>query len=186
MSQKPSSRRVAMLILSGVFTVMLSTVMLSGCGGGGGGDRTRTASATSASAPTPINSGHLRLVRTPTPTPAPPRIFRPSRSSPPNPREHAASNFLPLINAGARYAGSSGGRGRVVAVIDGVDFSHPDLSGRQYEYRDANNPDDHGTPVAGTIAARRNGRGMHGVAYCSLVSLAATCLRSGAAQQNAD
>ena len=124
----------------------------------------------------PDHPGHAPT-RTPTPTPVP--------ISTPTPRETAASNFLPLINAGARYAGSSGGRGRVVAVIDdGVDFSHPDLSGREYAYSDATNPREHGTPVAGTIAARRNGRGMHGVAYnASLVSLA-NCFATSQVQLN--
>ena len=109
---------------------------------------------------------------------------RPQPIPPPYPREHAASNFLPLINAGGQYPGSSGGRGRVVAVIDdGVDFSHPDLFGRQYAYPDANNPEEHGTRVAGVIAARRNGRGMHGVAFnASLVSLA-NCLAGGLEQE---
>ncbi len=89
-------------------------------------------------------------------------------------RESRSSNFLPLIGAGTRYYGSSGGAGRTVAVIDdGVDFRHSDLVGEQWAYRDAFNPEVHGTPVAGVIGARRNGRGMHGVAWnANLVSLA--------------
>ncbi len=128
-------------------------VMLSACGGGGSG----------AVNPAPPSVDPAPVQPTPTPVPTPS----------PTVGETRASNFLPLINAGARYARSSGGRGIVVAVIDdGVDFSHPDLDGRGWSYTDADNPQMHGTPVAGVIAARRNGRGMHGVAWnASLVSL---------------
>jgi subtilisin family serine protease len=71
----------------------------------------------------------------------------------------------------------------VVAVIDdGVDFSHPDLAGRAWEHptlpgvhgwdfcdddpdsSPADGNDDHGTHVAGTIAASLNGSGVVGVA----------------------
>lgn len=71
----------------------------------------------------------------------------------------------------------------VVAVIDdGVDFSHPDLAGRAWEHptlegvrgwdfcdgdpdpSPSDGDDDHGTHVAGTIAASLNGTGVVGVA----------------------
>jgi subtilisin family serine protease len=71
----------------------------------------------------------------------------------------------------------------VVAVIDdGVDFSHPDLAGRAWDHptlpgvhgwdfcdgdpdsTPADGNDDHGTHVAGTIAASLNGSGVVGVA----------------------
>jgi len=70
------------------------------------------------------------------------------------------------------------GSGVVVAVTDyGVKFDNQDLAGKgdglNQRYRDntSNNQaeDDHGTHVAGTIAANRNGVGMHGVAYNSKI-----------------
>ena len=145
-------RNVVRLVLCGVLVVVLSA-----CGGGGG------------SRPEPP----------PTPPPSPPKpptVVNPAPGTggQGSQTETENSNFLPLINAGQRYAGSDGGAGITVAVIDdGVNFSHFDLFGSQFAYRESNNPAEHGTPVAGTIAARRNGTGMHGVAYnAHLISLA--------------
>jgi subtilisin family serine protease len=67
---------------------------------------------------------------------------------------------------------SSTGRGRTVAVVDsGVDANHPDLSANVVAGWDlvdddpvANDLDDHGTHVAGTLAATRDETGMVGVA----------------------
>ena len=60
-----------------------------------------------------------------------------------------------------------------MAVLDDeVDFSHPDLDGNGFALSGNLPPDDHGTAVAGVIAARRDGQGMHGVAYnANLVSV---------------
>ncbi len=161
--------RVARSVLCGAFLV----AVLSACGGGGGGD----------------GSGGITPDPTPDPTPVLPDPVQPPGVVNPAPgtggtgsqAEADRSNFLPLINVGARYAGSEGGAGITVAVIDdGVNFSrHSDLYGVQFEYADASNPEEHGTPVAGAIAARRNGRGMHGVAWnAHLVSLA-NCFTRG-------
>ena len=118
--------------------------------------------------------------------PLPPVVENPARGTggQGSAAETGRSNFLPLIHVGSRYYGSDGGAGITVAVIDdGVDFSHVDLYGDQYAFRGANNPAEHGTPVAGTIAARRNGVGMHGVAYnAHLVSLA-NCFATDAFDQ---
>ena len=82
-----------------------------------------------------------------------------------------------LIRASAGYAarvtGEPGGGGITVAVLDdGVDFSHTELDGIDISLSGAQTSGDHGTPVAGVIAARRNGQGMHGVAYnANLVSI---------------
>ena len=85
--------------------------------------------------------------------------------------EYTASVGLPLINASAGYAartmGNPGGGGITVAVIDGtVVTDHPDLPGAtRVETGVARIIGTHGTRVAGVVAARRDGQGMHGVAY---------------------
>ena len=102
--------------------------------------------------------------------------------------EYLRSNGLGMINASGGYAirstGRAGGTGMTIAVLDdGVDLSHPDLlpgeHDAQYAFAGAQLPRDHGTSVAGVALARRNGFGMHGVAYnANLVSIG-TCKSSG-------
>ena len=92
--------------------------------------------------------------------------------------EYTASVGLPLINAAAGYAartmGNPGGGGVTIAVIDAqeVDADHPDLAGVTVIHTGAyiwslyrGMLAEHGTRVTGVAAARRNGVGMHGVAY---------------------
>lgn len=164
---------------------------LSACGGGGG-----TGTVPPTTTPPPDEP----------PPPPPPSGVTPSEDGlrsgfgetfePSNPRsrtswetaEYRNSEGLDLINASQGYAsrttGQPGGRGITVAVLDdGVDYEHPDLDFGQYDrsfaFAGAELPWDHGTPVAGIIAARRNDRGTHGVAYAANIVSIGTCKSSG-------
>ena len=84
---------------------------------------------------------------------------------------------LNLIHAAEGYArritGRPGGGGITVAVIDdGIDDTHLQLDvAKAFEYGSVGRS--HGTGMAGVIAARRDGDGVHGVAYnANLISLA--------------
>ncbi|SFD54574.1 subtilase-type serine protease [Bosea sp. CRIB-10] len=93
--------------------------------------------------------------------------------------EYNASYGLAQINAADAYALGLSGKGVLVAVVDsGIDLTHPEFAGRLsplsrnfgFDLPDPNDIFDrdttsHGTHVAGTIAAAKDGRGMHGVAY---------------------
>lgn len=101
--------------------------------------------------------------------------------------EYDAQAGLALINAQRAYDKGFTGAGVLVGVADsGIALNHPEFSGRDFVLNTFyNNPaldDDwkpwldpdkfpltdssgHGSHVSGTIAARRDGIGMHGVAY---------------------
>ncbi len=83
---------------------------------------------------------------------------------------------LNLIRAAEGYArrvtGRPGGGGVTVALLDtGVNAAHSQLDvARTFDYGAV--PRTHGTFLAGVVAARRDGDGMHGVAYnANLVSI---------------
>lgn len=93
--------------------------------------------------------------------------------------EYNANHGLPQINAADAYALGFSGKGILVAVVDsGIDTTHPEFAGRISQlsrnfgfdvadpaYLEDLDRGSHGTHVAGTIAAARNGVGMQGVAY---------------------
>lgn len=93
--------------------------------------------------------------------------------------EYNASYGLAQIGAADAYALGLTGKGVLVAVVDsGIDPTHPEFAGRISPLSrnfglDRPDPADivdrdptaHGTHVAGTIAAARDGVGMQGVAY---------------------
>lgn len=101
--------------------------------------------------------------------------------------EYDAQAGLALINAQRAYDQGLTGAGVLVGVADtGISLNHPEFAGRGFALQTVYNssaldelskpyfnPDNfpaddsngHGSHVAGTIAARRDGIGMHGVAY---------------------
>lgn len=104
--------------------------------------------------------------------------------------EFTKNDGVDVINAEAAYLRGATGAGTTVAVIDtGFDADHPDLanniSAASYNIvsndGDIGGGADHGTKVAGIIAAERNGLGTHGVAYETelLAVKAARCSDSG-------
>lgn len=77
------------------------------------------------------------------------------------------------VNANKVWATGVTGQGVVVAVIDtGIDLNHPDLKGQTvtgYDFSGNNDSDPsdeegHGTHVSGTIAAKKDGSGVVGIA----------------------
>ena len=89
--------------------------------------------------------------------------------------EYKASGALDIINASQAYALGYTGLGQTVGVIDTpVRVDHPELAGKAdmmpvTEDGAPITPDwreiKHGSHVAGIIAAKRDGIGMHGVAF---------------------
>ncbi len=170
--------------LSSLAAAGLLAAVLSGCGGGGG------------SPPVPPPGGSAPVGSPPVVSPVPPesgvRSHGGGLAEPRRPREPASwetaeykrSTGLALIDASGGYArraaGRPGGEGITVAVLDnGVDFSHPDLARGRFDgetaFRSARFSREHGTPVAGIVAARRDGSGVHGVAYKANLRSIATC-----------
>ena len=88
--------------------------------------------------------------------------------------EYYASGTLDLINAAGAYALGYTGAGVSIGVTDTqIDSRHPELLGKSYNFNSVtlSEEETHGTHVAGLIAAKRNGLGMHGTAFdASLVS----------------
>ena len=165
------------------FVVLLVAVGLSACGGGGGGSGEIGGGGGPGMGPIqpPQNGTRSEFGESFEPS-------NPGSSSSWETSEYWNSTGLALINASEGYAnrttGRPGGRGITVAVLDdGIDFTHSDLAQGLYDselaFTGTQLPLDHGTSVAGVIAARRDGLGVHGVAYAANLQSIATCKSSG-------
>ncbi|MCW3797828.1 S8 family serine peptidase [Sphingomonas sp. BN140010] len=156
-------------------TGCMLVLSLSACGGGGGGGGPAPAPAPVAAevpppAPTP----------TPTPTPTPSSTTVPMTGTPtPRPTggydtiEYRNSNAAVVSGALPAYDGGWTGRGVKLGVIDsGINPSLSEFTGRidsaSRDVTGANRPladeDGHGTAVAATAAAAKDGVYIHGVA----------------------
>ncbi|WP_411816541.1 S8 family peptidase [Hyphococcus sp. DH-69] len=141
---------------------------LTGCGGGGGGSQTPfTPAPVATPAPTPAPE--------PEPTPAPTEF---------DTAEYNRQPSLAQISALDAYEAGATGNNIVVTVIDsGIDLDNPEFENRLHPQsadlviasvvgtdnaRDGGpnlqDSDDHGTPVAGIVAANKDDSGIHGVA----------------------
>lgn len=83
---------------------------------------------------------------------------------------------LEAISAEFAYARGYTGKGVTIGIIDNAILSHPEFDGKltrldngtynfKYDKEDKMSFSDHGTHVAGIAAAKRDGTGMHGVAF---------------------
>lgn len=82
--------------------------------------------------------------------------------------EYRASGALDIINASQAYALGYTGLGQTVGVLDSpVRVTHPELAGKADTIDVAADWEEitHGSHVTGIIAAKRDGIGMHGVAF---------------------
>jgi len=153
----------------------LAASTMTACAGGGGGG-SPPASPPPILPPSPPPTP-------PSPPPPPPPVSPPSTFET---REYFGSAFagmnrsgLGQIHASTAYSLGATGQGITVAVIDtGVDSTISELQGQlagQYDVRASTrtsgdiDTDGHGTMVTSVIAALKDGRGVHGVAYESKV-----------------
>lgn len=88
--------------------------------------------------------------------------------------EYRAQGALAVVNASALYARGGTGEGVTVALIDsGLNLDLPSFKGRiadpgyDYVLKQSGTLDrvGHGTQMAGVLAANKDERGMHGIAY---------------------
>jgi subtilisin family serine protease len=151
-----------------VLTVCLAALALAGCGGGG-------------SRPQPISE----VPPAPPPPPPPPPLPPPVPPAAPTPvpgtnyddSEYRRSNAATSSGAISAWNAGATGRNITVAVIDtGINPNLPEFAGRIHpasqdvaSTRGVVDNEGHGTAVAGTIGAARNGSGPLGVAFESRI-----------------
>jgi len=144
----------------------LALVSLSACGGGGG-------SVESTPAPPPPT------IASPAPTPPPPVVTPPPTPAVNyNTTEYQYSNAAVISGAIAAYDKGATGKGVKAAVIDsGINPNMAELAGRidpasrdvTTAARPLSDEDGHGSAVAAVIAAAKNDKEIHGVAFDSTI-----------------
>ena len=176
------ARHTLSLFLSG----SIALTLLCACGGGGGGGL--------SAGPVVLVDGTDRFADDQDTASAEPRSNTPVRDDAgiptpdtvPDPAfyetpEYTASQWrspLETTRFSDAYARGWTGNGSLVTVADtGVDSDHPDLSpglahGRDFTDTSLEDTQGHGTHVAGIVAARRDGIGMHGGAFDAQLAVA--------------
>lgn len=171
-----------------VGAAIVFSLTLSACGGGGG---------SGSGGPQPIPIAPIAPTPAPTPTPVPtPSV--PASSF--NTAEYRRSDGPEFHNAVTAYQTGATGQGITVGVIDtGIDPSSHEFTGRissqSFDATGAGRPvgdeDGHGTSVARVIAAAKDDRDTHGIAYNATIlalrtDTAGSCTtpKSGEAEAN--
>ncbi len=155
----------------------LAASSVAACGGGGGGG-----GGTGSTAPSPMLPPDASPAAAPPVTPPPPVSPPALPTSTFETKEYFGSTFtsgnrsgLGQIHASSAYARGATGKGITVAVIDSnVDSTISELQGQISASYDVNSVSrettdvdsgGHGTTVASVIVARKDDKGVHGVAY---------------------
>ncbi len=156
----------AKLVLLGALTLFL----LTACGGGGG--------STKPAPPILLSSPRSAPTATVLNTPddagfaARQRSFENSEYNAPYPSGFGTDTHLARINAAAAYARGATGTGQKLMVVDtGIRDTHNEFIGKTVTkttdsgYMPTDAEKFHGTAVSALAVGRRDGRGMHGVAF---------------------
>jgi subtilisin family serine protease len=148
-----------------VLSVCVAALALAGCGGGG------------TARPEPIPAPAPAPPPPPPPSPPPPPPPPPPSSSSFNDAEYRRSNAATSSGAITAWDAGATGRGVKIAIVDtGINPNLPEFAGRidpasqdVASNRGVVDNEGHGTAVAGTLGAGRNGTGPMGVAFDSTI-----------------
>lgn len=148
--------------------------LLAACGGGGGGGAEPVAYSSSSPGTATTTSGTTGVLDAVTTTVDTVATLIPAPIASFETKEYYREIALAMINASTAYSTGASGQGVVVAVNDGaIDTGVAELAGQIAGTGNDWVGDDlvsaHATHLAGTIAAKRDGSGMEGVAWSATI-----------------